>query len=46
MNATNAYQVETLEISTETANETRDAIQELNELELSFVGGGTGDVCF
>ncbi len=42
----NANQVETLEISTEAAIEDRNAIQELNELELAFVGGGTGDVCF
>jgi len=42
----NANQVETLEISTEAASENRDTVQELNELELAFVGGGTGDVCF
>jgi len=40
-------QVELVEVS-ESNDAGRDdsAIVQLNELELAFVGGGTGDVCF
>ena len=42
----NAFaQVETVEV-VEIDAEANKAVVELNDLELAFVGGGTGDVCF
>jgi len=42
----NAFaQIETVEL-VEIDAEATQAAGELNELELAFVGGGTGDVCF
>ena len=48
MNATTTIsdEVEFAQISLETNSRDGNAIAELSDLELAFVGGGTGDVCF